>query len=188
MTSKQQTMTKHGSLQRRELGVQTFQISLFLDLQYLNEDFETMDPADIKYFCDSCVSQLSSPIVRAAAAAYNATIIGAGVNGADGLNCAVRTVKVYDPEAEDLFGAGYFSLQVHASFSIVLESSNLLWLELVQSITSIGFERISGGADDLLLSLQANEAFESKSTPLKKRKCLFVCTNRSPGPVLRSRY
>ena len=163
----QETMSNVRSAKsgRDLLGVQQdFELTLFLDLQYLNTDFESMDSADVQHFCDSCVSQLTSPIVRASASAYNATIVSVGIIEEGGLRCIERTVKEYDPEAEDIFGPGYFSLHVQLSFSIVLASNNHLWLELVQSIAGIGFERISGGADDLLRNLQTNEAFESKSS------------------------
>ena len=75
-----------------------------------------------------------------AAKAYNSTIVRNNNNGQP-LDCTVVAAsRVYDPEAEDIFGPGYFSFQVHVTQRIVVESSNqTLYLEVVQSIIEEGF-------------------------------------------------
>ena len=163
MFSQHEMTSSLRSPRERKLGVQGFEIKMFLALDYLDRDFDTMDTADVEHFCDACISQLTSPIVRAAAAAYNATIVSVEkVSGER--SCIESFVRRYDPEAEDIFGLGYFSLHVKTSFAIVMQSNSHLWLELVDSIVALGFERISGGADDLLLRLHQREAFYSKCT------------------------
>ncbi|KAG7369301.1 hypothetical protein IV203_032044 [Nitzschia inconspicua] len=139
-----------------------FTAQLYLELQYVHDaeasELETMDinNAHVIDFCNAVQTQISGSIVEATAAAYNSTIIGT-----DGLDCIQGTNRIHDPEAVDLFGDGYFSLQIHVSQQVVIESSNLLWLELVETIAETGFTRKSGGAQQFRSSLQSNRLFST---------------------------
>ena len=85
--------------------------------------------------------QIFGTIVTQAAKAYNSTFIREKNDGQQ-LDCAiVAASRVFDQEAEDIFGPGYFSFQVHVKQRIVLESSNQIYLEVVQSLIETGFGR-----------------------------------------------
>ena len=71
----------------------------------------------------------------------------------------VATSRVYNPEAEDVFGSGYLSLQVHVSQKVVVESSNqTLYLEVVQSVVEKGFDVVSGGQREFRTNLYENSS------------------------------
>ena len=71
----------------------------------------------------------------------------------------VATSRVYDPEAEDVFGSGYLSLQVHVSQKVIVESSNqTLYLEIVQSVVEKGFDVVSGGQREFRTNLYENNS------------------------------
>jgi hypothetical protein len=105
-------------------------------------------------------------IVTQAASAYNSTIVRddgdeTETNGRlQLLGCnIVATSRVYDPEAEDIFGSGYFSLQVHVSQKVIVESANqTLYLEVVQSVVEKGFDVVSGGQREFRNNLYENNS------------------------------
>jgi hypothetical protein len=104
----------------------------------------------------SFLCKITGSIVESTAAFYNATIIGVG-----GLDCIRGSTRVYDPEAVDIFGDGFFSLQIHVSQSVVVESTNLLWLELVEAIIETGFTKVAGGGVEFRSRLQSNPIFDT---------------------------
>ena len=95
-----------------------------------------------------------------AAKAYNSTIVD---DNNRQLDCdIVATSRVYDPEAEDVFGYGYFSLQVHVSQRVAVKSFNqTLYLEVVQAIVEAGFDVVGGGQREFRNSLYVNSLFRS---------------------------
>ena len=69
---------------------------------------------------------------------------------------------MYDPEAEDIFGSGFFAFQVHVSYRIIVESSNQsLYLEIIQEIVEEGFDIVSNGQRQFRSSLHTNPLFLS---------------------------
>ncbi|MGK3751346.1 MAG: hypothetical protein ACI8RD_003647, partial [Bacillariaceae sp.] len=74
----------------------------------------------------------------------------------------VASSRVYDPEAEDIFGSGFFAFQVHVSYRIVVESSNQsIYFEIIQEIVNEGFDIVSNGQRQFRSSLHANPLFLS---------------------------
>jgi hypothetical protein len=74
----------------------------------------------------------------------------------------VATSRVYDPEAEDIFGSDFFAFQVHVSYRIIVESSNQsLYLEIIQEIVEEGFDIVSNGQRQFRSSLHTNQLFLS---------------------------
>jgi len=149
-----------------------FNVQLFLDLQFVEEslalDFETLDKANanIIHFCNAIQAQIFGTIVTQAAKEYNATFVEEHDEKTDSERkpeCnIVATSRVYDPEAEDVFGAGHFSLQVHISQQVVVESSNqTLYLEVVQSVIETGFDVVSGGQREFRNHLYEHSSFRS---------------------------
>lgn len=61
-------------------------------------------------------------------------------------NCEiVATSRIYDPEAENIFGEGFFSFQIEVSQRVNVTSQYFLGLELVTSIVEDGFDVTTGG-------------------------------------------
>ena len=63
-------------------------------------------------------------------------------------------MRVYGPEANNIFGPGFFSLQVQVSQSVKISSTFLLWSEAVQSILEAGFDVVSGGQQQFRSNLR----------------------------------
>lgn len=111
------------------------------------------------------MAQVMGTVVADAAEAYNATIVNYDDDDdtTDGQRsgCAVvATSRVYDPEGEDIFGEGYFSLQVHVSQLVTVES---VWMDLetIQSIVETGFDVVTGGQSQFRNYLHSNPLFQS---------------------------
>ena len=66
----------------------------------------------------------------------------------------INTVRVYGPEANNIFGPGFFSLQVQVSQAVKISSTFLLWSEAVQNILEAGFDVVSGGQQQFRSNLR----------------------------------
>ena len=74
----------------------------------------------------------------------------------------MAATRVYDREAEDVFGIGYFSLQIQVSQHVVVESANrTLYIEIIRSIVEEGFDIVSGGQRKFRSNLRDNSLFLS---------------------------
>mmetsp|Transcript_43526 Transcript_43526/g.49191 ORF Transcript_43526/g.49191 Transcript_43526/m.49191 type:complete len:1033 (+) Transcript_43526:397-3495(+) len=153
--------------ERRKLNEPShFDVPIYMDLQFVDNslasEIETFDDnnPNVVHFCRTIQTQIFGTIVTQAARKYNSTFVNRN-NGL--LDCTiVSTTRVYDPEAEDVFGAGFFSFQVHVSQHIVVESSNqTLYMEVVQSIVEEGFDIVSGGQREFRSNLHTNPLFLS---------------------------
>ena len=128
-----------------------------------------------------------------AAIAYNSTILKEKAEDDDNDNDGgvvgcniVATSRVYDPEAEDVFGAGYFSLQVQVSQRIVVESTNqTLYLEVVQSVIEKGFDVVSGGQLEFRNNLYENSSYESVLSVRVRRGLTAPMVPPTPKPTSR---
>ena len=104
------------------------------------------------------VTQATGQIVQEAAEGLNATISV----GSDDLEChVVGTSRIYDPEAVDIFGEGYFSLQIHVSQHLNVAANHFLWLDEVTSRVKPGFEIVTGGRTQFLNLLRQDALFLS---------------------------
>ena len=104
------------------------------------------------------IRQVTGTIVADAADALDASISVAEDNS----DCTiVATSRVYDPEAENIFGRGYFSFQVHISQHVNITSNHFLWLEKVSSIVEEGFSVRTGGQSQFRSHLKENLLFET---------------------------
>jgi hypothetical protein len=110
------------------------------------------------------MTQVTGAVVANAAESYNATIV-TNENDDDFVEqqsvCdIVATSRVYDPEGEDIFGEGYFSLQIHVSQLVTVQS---VWMDMetVQSIVETGFDVVTGGQSQFRNYLHSNPVFLS---------------------------
>jgi hypothetical protein len=104
------------------------------------------------------ITQATGQIVQEAAEGLNATISV----GTDDLEChVVGTSRIYDPEAVDIFGEGYFSLQIHVSQHLHVAANHFLWLDDVTSRVKPGFEIVTGGRTQFLNLLRQDALFRS---------------------------
>eukprot|EP00980_Cylindrotheca_fusiformis_P017166 scaffold5281_cov127-Cylindrotheca_fusiformis.AAC.15 len=93
-------------------------------------------------FNKSCCLQASGEIVGNAFLALNATV---SIDKALP-NCKlVATARVYDPEAENLFGSGFLSCQVQVSQRVNVTSSNPFDVNEITSLVEDGFDVTTGG-------------------------------------------
>ena len=77
-------------------------------------------------------------------------------------NCRIAgTSSIYDADAENIFGIGYVSLQVHVAQRVNITSGHFLWLEEITSIVESGFEIQTGGQSEFRQRLQQNSFFSS---------------------------
>ena len=144
-------------------------------------------------------SQVFGTIVTKAARGYNSTIVNEDPGSQLPLNnddenqqigeglvgCTiVATSRVYDPEAEDVLGTGYFSLQVHVSQTVVVESTNeTLYLEVVQSVVEKGFDVVSGGQREFRNHLYQNSMFRSVLSVTIRRGLTAPVPPPTPTPT-----
>lgn len=93
------------------------------------------------------------------------------------LECkVVATSRVYDPEAEDVFGQGYLSLQVEIVQLVAVESDSMSSVTL-QLIIESGFDVVTGGQSQFrrllhdnpvfltIISVKVRRGFSSSGTP-----------------------
>jgi hypothetical protein len=98
------------------------------------------------------------------------------------LDCIFASARVYDPEAEDVFGPGYFSLQIQVVKSVIVESTQVLWLEAVENIIESGFDVITGGQMQFRGRLHENQMFLSVINIAVRRGLASPVPPPSPMP------
>ena len=98
------------------------------------------------------------------------------------MDCIFASTRVYDPEAEDVFGPGYFCFQIQVLKSVIVESTQVMWLEAVENIIEAGFDVITGGQKQFRSSLHENQMFLSVINIEVKRGLASPVPPPSPMP------
>lgn len=73
----------------------------------------------------------------------------------------MATSRIYNPEAEDIYGPGFFSLQVQVSQFVAIASTFLLWSEVIKEILDAGFDVSTNGNTQFRTKLRTNSLFSS---------------------------
>jgi hypothetical protein len=84
----------------------------------------------------------------------------------------VDTSRVYGPEANNIFGQGFFSLQVQVSQSVAISSTFLLWSDAVQDILDAGFDVVTGGQSQFRSNLRKSNSLFSTVVAVEVRRGL----------------
>jgi hypothetical protein len=116
----------------------------------------------------SILYQAAGDIVADSFVALNATIS----IDKDMPNCKiVATSRIYDIEAEDIFGEGFLALQVQISQSVNITSKHSFGLEQVTSLVEAGFDVTTGG-DTLFRTLLLDHPIFHSILVVKVRRSL----------------
>ncbi|KAL7565109.1 hypothetical protein ACA910_005117 [Epithemia clementina (nom. ined.)] len=158
---------KHRGLQ------EAFPVELYLTLHFVNyttaANLQSPDPSNevLSHFCKSVNSQASGTQVRDAATAIGAIFETRQFNSSGTIDyqCTIdQTNYVYDSDAEDSFGRGFFILELAVQQVVHVTSLTPLTLSEVASIVIRGFNRGSGGRVRFRTLLQEHPAFHTIST------------------------
>jgi hypothetical protein len=186
----------HKSLRRRLLlspqfdSFEEFDVQLFFDLEYVGDgtasalESEDLINTAVNHFCKAVSLTAIGDIVSSQANALNASI---SIEDFDGSKCRiVDTSRIYDPEAEDIFGEGFLLLQVQVSQKVNITSMDLLSLEQVTSTIESGFGVATGGQSKFRILLHNHPMFRTVMVVKVRRSLSAPQIPPSPLPTYSS--
>eukprot|EP00977_Amphora_coffeiformis_P007720 scaffold1690_cov182-Amphora_coffeaeformis.AAC.77 len=162
---------KMRMIRTRHLQGQARDVPLFLSLYYLDDEtatqLETKDPSNplVAHLCQAINAQASGPQVREIASTFGATFqtfVSTLPSGTKDYDCEITdTNRVYDREAQDIFGPGYFILEMAVTQVVVVDSPGRLTDNQVWGIVETGFSRGAGGRVRFRFLLQEEPEFNT---------------------------